>query len=394
MEVTMPIQRLSTPRVAPLPLATWDPELRTRFERPGGLGKILNVMGTLANHPGLFRRWVVFANHFLFKNSLTPRAREILILRAGWLTDCSYEWGQHLEIAAAEAGFGEAEFTALVEGASSRLWTPSDAALIRAADALYVDAFVDDGTWDMLVAHYNERQILDVIFIVGNYLMLAMGLNSFGVQLDEGYQSFRPDLPVNDRRPSAALPPMSVRRATPRLAPLSEAALTPEQRELLNKARGHLASVNVLETLIRHPDLLRRWLPFFNHVLHKSTLTARDRELLILRTGRLCGAEYEWAQHVPFAERAGLTPEEIRGIAAGPQAAVWSDDHDRALLRAADQLHRETMLDDATWNVLAARHTTQQLMDVVFTVGQYRLVSVALNTLCVQLDTYLQRYAA
>ena len=150
----------------------------------------------------------------------------------------------------------------------------------------------------------------------------------------------------------------------------------------------------MLDTVIRHPDLLRRWLPFFNHALHKSTLPARDREVLILRTGRLCGAEYEWAQHVPFAERAGLTADEIRGIAAGADAAVWSDGHDRALLRAADQLHRETTIDDATWGTLATRYGIQQLMDVVFTVGQYRLVSAALNTLCVQLDAYLRPYAA
>jgi hypothetical protein len=59
------------------------------------------------------------------------------------------------------------------------------------------------------------------------------------------------------------------------------------------------------------------------------------------------------------------------------------------LLRAADQLHRDTMLDDTTWEALAARYTPQQMMDVVFTVGQYRLVSAVLNTLCVQLDVYL-----
>ena len=133
---------------------------------------------------------------------------------------------------------------------------------------------------------------------------------------------------------------------------------------------------------------------FFAHVLHKSTLPARDREMLILRIGRLCDAEYEWAQHVPFAERAGLSAEEIRGVAAGASAAIWSNAYDRALLRAADQLHRDTMLDDATWVTLAQRYTTQQLMDVVFTVGQYRLVSAVLNTLCVQLDTYLQPHAA
>ena len=390
----MPTQRLTTPRIAPLPLAEWDSELRARFERPGGLGQILNVMRTLANHPGLFRRWVVFANHFLFKSTLTVRAREIVILRSGWLAGCAYEWGQHVKIATADAGFGEAEFAALAEGAPSRLWAPAEAALLRAADALFLDAFVDDVTWQMLVAHYDERQILDVIFMVSNYLTLAMGLNAFGVQLDEGYHGFRPGLPTNDRRPSTTLPPMGARHATARLAPMSDTALTPEQRELLTKARGHLPSVNVLDTVIRHPDLMRRWLPFFNHVLHKSTLPARDREVLILRMGRLCGAEYEWAQHVPFAERAGLTADEIRGIAAGADAAVWSDGHDRALLRAADQLHRETTIDDATWGTLATRYGIQQLMDVVFTVGQYRLVSAALNTLCVQLDAYLRPYAA
>jgi len=388
----MPGARLSRPRIVPLPLADWDPELRARFEKPGGLGRILNVMGTLANHPALFRRWVIFANHCLFKSTLTARAREIVILRTAWLAGCAYEWGQHLEIAAADAVFGEPEFSALAEGAAAPLWRPPDAALIRAADGLYVDASVDDATWEALRAHYDERQVLDVVFMASNYLMLAMALNAFGVQLDEGSRGFRPGLPMNGRRPSPTLPPMEVRHATPRLSPLPDAALTPDQREVLTKARGHLASVNVLDTVVRHPDLLRRWLPFFNHVLHKSALPARDREVLILRIGRLCGAAYEWAQHVPWAERAGLTADEIHGIAAGADAAVWSDAHDCALLRAGDQLHRATMLDDATWTALAARYGTAQLMDVVFTVGQYRLVSAALNTLGVRLDAYLRAY--
>src|SRR3989304_909068 len=117
-------------------------------------------MSTLANPPGLLRRWVVFANHFLFKSTLTVRAREILILRSGWLAGCAYEWGQHGKIATADAGFGEAEFAALAGGASSRLWTPAEVALLRAADALFLDAFVDDVTWQMLLAHYDEGQML------------------------------------------------------------------------------------------------------------------------------------------------------------------------------------------------------------------------------------------
>jgi 4-carboxymuconolactone decarboxylase len=387
------MQRLTEPRIVPLPLEQWDAELRARFARPGGLGSIFNVMKTLANYPELFRRWLVFANHFLFKSTLPIRHREILILRTGWLAGCEYEWGQHLKIAAAEAAFGPAEFDALTQGASATLWNAHEAALIQAADGLYLHAFVDDASWQTLAAHYDERQLLDTVFTVGNYLLLAMALNAFGVQLDAGLEGFRAGLAMNHQYPPEVRPPMGVRRATPRLAPLLDAECTPAQLDILHKARGHLASVNILDTLIRHPDLVRRWLPFFVHVLHKSFLPARDREILILRIGRLCGAEYEWAQHVPFAERAGLTASEIGGIAEGPTTGVWFDPHDQTLLRAADQLHRDTMLDDATWAALAERYDQRQLMDVVFTVGQYRLVSAALNTLCVQLDAYLTPYA-
>src|SRR5262245_57257 len=115
-------------------------------------------MTSLANHPDLFRRWVIFANHLLFKSTLTPRTREIVILRTAWLAGCAYEWGQHLKLAATAVGFGEAEFTALAEGASAALWGSAETALIQATDGLYRDAFVDDATWDRLVAHYDQRQ--------------------------------------------------------------------------------------------------------------------------------------------------------------------------------------------------------------------------------------------
>jgi len=173
-EVPVPMLRLTTPRIAPLPLAAWDPELRARFERPGGLGQILHVMATLAHHPDLFRRWGIFANHLLFKSTLTPRSREIVILRTAWLAGCAYEWGQHLKIATRDVAFGEAEFTALAEGAAAALWGPAEAALIQAADGLYRDAFVDDVTWNMLVARYDQRQILDILFTVSNDVMLAI----------------------------------------------------------------------------------------------------------------------------------------------------------------------------------------------------------------------------
>jgi alkylhydroperoxidase family enzyme len=158
-----------------------------------------------------------------------------------------------------------------------------------------------------------------------------------------------------------------------------------ETAKILNATQMGGRVLNIFATLAHHPDLLRRWLVFGTHVLAKSTIDARARELLILRTGWNCRAEYEWGQHVVIGKLAGLSDEEIQRITAGPDAPGW-DPFDAVLLRAADELHRDSRIGDATWKALSARYDTKQLMDVIFTVGQYTLVSMALNTLGVELD--------
>ncbi|MEM7219040.1 MAG: carboxymuconolactone decarboxylase family protein [Pseudomonadota bacterium] len=142
---------------------------------------------------------------------------------------------------------------------------------------------------------------------------------------------------------------------------------------------------NIFKTLCNHPDLGRRWMVFANHILGKSTLAPRERELVILRIGYLCQAGYEWGQHVVIAREAGMSDDEIRSAQTGPETSGLSE-LDRLLLQATDELHGDAHVSDATWNGLAARLNTQQLMDLVFTVGQYNLVSMALNSFGVQLD--------
>ncbi|HVJ52605.1 MAG TPA: carboxymuconolactone decarboxylase family protein [Aliidongia sp.] len=173
--------------------------------------------------------------------------------------------------------------------------------------------------------------------------------------------------------------------ARPRLEPLPEQDWNDEQREVLAPfaERGHIP--NIFTTLAHHPKLLKRWLVFANHILGKSSLPGREREILILRIGWLCRAEYEWGQHVQIGRRAGLTSAEIARISAGPNAPGWSP-IDAALLRAVDELHRDAVISDATWAALATRFDTQQLLDIIFTVGNYNLVSMALNSLGVRLD--------
>ena len=93
-----------------------------------------------------------------------------------------------------------------------------------------------------------------------------------------------------------------------------------------------------------------------------------------------------------IGKSAGLSDEEIRRIQDGPDAPGWAR-FERALLRAADELHGDSMVSDATWKELAERYDTQQLIDLVFTVGQYTLVSMALNSFGVQLDEGIEGFA-
>lgn len=167
----------------------------------------------------------------------------------------------------------------------------------------------------------------------------------------------------------------------PRLEPLSDEQLPAELRERF----GDGPVLNIFRTLAHHPPLMRRWLVFGNHVLGKSTLPPREREIVILRVGWRCRAGYEWGQHVLIARRTGLSDEEIARIAEGPGAAGWSE-AERALLRATDELHDDAFVSDATWQQLTSHFATEQILDLIFTVGQYQLVSMALNTLGVQLD--------
>ncbi|HKQ78146.1 MAG TPA: carboxymuconolactone decarboxylase family protein [Blastocatellia bacterium] len=176
-----------------------------------------------------------------------------------------------------------------------------------------------------------------------------------------------------------------MRLTQPRLEPLAEEKWDDETRELLERLQMDGRVFNIFRTLAVHPKLLKRWLVFGNHILYKSSLPPRERELLILRTGWLCRAEYEWGQHVVIGKKAGLSSDEINRIKDGPDAPGWSE-QDATLLRAADELHSQAFISDPVWNALAASFDAQQLIDLIFTVGQYNLVSMALNTLGVQLD--------
>lgn len=164
--------------------------------------------------------------------------------------------------------------------------------------------------------------------------------------------------------------------------------MTGEERETVEKNAMNGQVFNIFKVLAHHPALVKRWTPFAGHILSKQTLPFRDREILILRIGWLNQAEYEFAQHELIARRGGFSDADIENVKAGPKAKALGE-HETALLQLADDLHENSVASDATWTTLSKKYSTEQLMDAVFTVGQYNLVSWALNSFGVPLDDFL-----
>ena len=172
---------------------------------------------------------------------------------------------------------------------------------------------------------------------------------------------------------------------SPRIAPLPPDERDERTEELLRSLRRSPdgPDLNIFATLARHPRLLKRWSAFGGTLLYRGELDPRDRELLILRTAANCGADYEWGQHAVIGVDAGLTAEEVRRCADPIEVGDWGDD-DAALLRAADELHRDARIGDTTWSALATRYSDAQLLELCMVVGQYHLVAFTLNSAGVQ----------
>lgn len=177
---------------------------------------------------------------------------------------------------------------------------------------------------------------------------------------------------------------MATHPDAPRIAPLAPGDRDAEARELLQGvALGDTEHpLNIFATLVRHPGLFRKWLPFGGKLL-AGKLSARHRELLILRTGWRCRSEYEWGQHVVIARGVGLTDDEIRRVKDGPDAAGW-DTIEATLVRAADELHDDCCISDDTWRALAGGLDEHQLIEVPMLVGHYHMVAFTLSSLGVQ----------
>jgi len=175
--------------------------------------------------------------------------------------------------------------------------------------------------------------------------------------------------------------------AQPRIGPLPGSAWTGEHYALVAEYAGPVGASHDLRTLLVHPELVKGVMPFAQYIAAHSTLPPRDRELLILRTAFLCGSDYLWSRHAALAAAVGMSAEVLARIPAGPEAAGW-DPFEATLLRAADELHDISFITDETWQALAARYDTRQLMDATFTVAEVTMLAMTFNSVGVEPEAW------
>lgn len=179
--------------------------------------------------------------------------------------------------------------------------------------------------------------------------------------------------------------PLPIEQWPPEMRDALAAMLPPEPRHARPVSQNRPGSRNTLGAFAYHPALTRAFLTFNGHIIMATTLSERQRELLVLRVATRRQSAYLWAQHIFMATDAGISDDEIGRIAFGPDAPFWSP-VDAAFLRAVDELIDDGRIGDATWTTLADELDERQLLDLVFTVGAYETTAWMMRSLDLDID--------
>jgi alkylhydroperoxidase family enzyme len=192
------------PRIPPLPYAEWSEEARQflpgyirrpeLYESGGGERPMPAALCHYALHLPIARGWLDYNDVLAKELQLAERYREILILRVGYRTRSVYEWSQHVRIGIA-AGLSTEHVEAAMEGPAAEIWTDVEGALVAAVDELLDNAVVSNATWTQLATHFDQTELLEILYVAGAYISLAFVMNSVGMAPDPQPEVEVPPLP-------------------------------------------------------------------------------------------------------------------------------------------------------------------------------------------------------
>lgn len=178
------------PRIAPLPEDELGEEalpLAARLRSLFGLEttELPAAVATMLRHPEIYRAQVEYVTQRARAMTLNTRDLELVILRTGWLCRSDYTWGEHVNFGK-KAGLTCDEIEWLAQGSTAPGWNERDRALNRLAEELHEDACVSDETWAVIAEHFTDKQIIELLMMVGFYHEIAFLYNSMRVSLNPG----------------------------------------------------------------------------------------------------------------------------------------------------------------------------------------------------------------
>jgi alkylhydroperoxidase family enzyme len=179
---------IGSQRMPSLQPEQWTEEVRELFavyegEEGRANGSKYNFTAWFANHPRLGTDWMRY-NHNLSRGVLDPVLREIVVMRVAHLFGSDYEWNLHVQIAA-PLGMGPEQFEAIKEGPDAPLWNELERLCLRAADALCLQHDIDDELWNALAERLNAKELMELMFLVGSYTLLAWVLKAVRMPLED-----------------------------------------------------------------------------------------------------------------------------------------------------------------------------------------------------------------
>lgn len=139
--------------------------------------------GTVMRHPDLFRAHMELGFAF-FNGALLPRDREFVIIRTAWLCQAPFQFGQHVKIGKRVSDLTSDEVDRIVVGSSAPEWNVRDRAMLRAVDELHARAMISDETWAVLAEYFNEKQLIELPLLVGQYQGVAYLYNALRIRMD------------------------------------------------------------------------------------------------------------------------------------------------------------------------------------------------------------------
>ncbi len=152
--------------------------------------EISDVFGLMLRHPGLFRCQMEIAIQLTGKGLISPRERELAILRVGWWCRAPFEWGEHVRVAK-RYGITSEEIERVTQGSAAPGWAEHERAILRGVEELLANQMISDSTWDVLAQTWNECQLLEFPMLVGQYFLTALQQNSLRVRLDKNNTGLR-----------------------------------------------------------------------------------------------------------------------------------------------------------------------------------------------------------